>query len=113
MITGGGVAEVANTAPYSANSRFSTGDERIGWVVAVNEASDQAVLFLEDPVAITPLPVARRAQIPGTVLYFEGDGAHALRVLRPASWRARVEHARIDCWLAGTARAVGGRKLPS
>jgi indolepyruvate ferredoxin oxidoreductase beta subunit len=29
-----------------------------------------------------------------------------LRVLRPVSWRARVEHERIDRWLAGVARAV-------
>jgi indolepyruvate ferredoxin oxidoreductase beta subunit len=29
-----------------------------------------------------------------------------LRVLRPASWRARVEHERIDRWLAGAARAL-------
>jgi S1-C subfamily serine protease len=52
--------------------RFSTGEERTGWVVARNEASDQAVLFLEDPVGIEPLSVLRRRQVPGTVLYFEG-----------------------------------------
>jgi hypothetical protein len=28
MITGGGVAVVVKTAPYSANSRFSTGVEK-------------------------------------------------------------------------------------
>jgi S1-C subfamily serine protease len=53
--------------------RFSTGEERTGWVVATNQASDQAVLFLEEPVAVQPLTVVRRRQVPGTVLYFEGN----------------------------------------
>jgi S1-C subfamily serine protease len=52
--------------------RFTTGWTRSAWVVAVDEAADQAVLFLEDPVPIEPLVIARRQQVPGTVLYFEG-----------------------------------------
>ena len=56
--------------------RLSTGDLRTAWLVATNEASDQAVLFLEQPSGIEPLPLVRRAQIPGTVLYFEGNPSH-------------------------------------
>jgi len=52
--------------------RFTNGATRTGWVAATDEAADQAVLFLEDPVDIAPLPIVRRRQIPGTVLYFEG-----------------------------------------
>ena len=46
--------------------------ERTAWVVATNDASDQAVLFLEEPADVEPLLIVRRRQIPGTVLYFEG-----------------------------------------
>src|SRR5216117_3505290 len=53
--------------------RLSTGSERTAWVVAVNDASDQAVLFLEEPADVEPLAIVRRRQIPGTVLYFEGN----------------------------------------
>jgi S1-C subfamily serine protease len=56
--------------------RFSTGTFRTAWVAATDEASDQAVLFLEDPVPIEPLTLVRRRQIPGTVLYFEGHPEH-------------------------------------
>src|SRR5436309_12405786 len=55
--------------------RLSTGAVRTAWLVATNEASDQAVLFLERPAGVEPLPLVRRAQIPGTVLYFEGNPA--------------------------------------
>jgi len=55
--------------------RLSTGSEHTAWVVAVNDASDQAVLFLEEPVDVEPLAIVRRRQIPGTVLYFEGNPA--------------------------------------
>src|SRR5690348_11280048 len=37
--------------------RLSTGTERTGWVVAVNDASDQAVLFLEEPADVEPLTI--------------------------------------------------------
>lgn len=53
--------------------RLSTGAKRTAWVVAVNDASDQAVLFLEEPADVEPLLIVRRRQIPGTVLYFEGN----------------------------------------
>jgi S1-C subfamily serine protease len=69
-------------------ARLSTGVTRTAWVVAVNEASDQAVLFLEEPAHVEPLSIARREQIPGTVLYFEGNPS------RPRFQTARLE--RID-----------------
>jgi len=52
---------------------FMDGEHRRGWVVATDDVADQAVLFLEDPVDIAPLAIVRRRQIPGTVLYFEGN----------------------------------------
>lgn len=65
--------------------RLSTGSERTAWVVAVNDASDQAVLFLEEPADVEPLLIVRRLQIPGTVLYFEGNPG-----------RPRFQSARLD-----------------
>jgi Trypsin-like peptidase domain len=59
-------------AGASLRIRLSTGDVRTAWVVATNAASDQAVLFLEEPAGVAPLDIARRPQIPGTVLYFSG-----------------------------------------
>src|SRR5262249_41004907 len=47
--------------------RLSTGERRTAWLVATNDASDQAVLFLEAPAGVEPLSVVRRSQIPGTV----------------------------------------------
>jgi S1-C subfamily serine protease len=58
--------------------RFSTGVARTGWVVAVDRVADQALLLLEEPVAITPLALARGPAIAETVLYFEGN-PHAPR----------------------------------
>jgi S1-C subfamily serine protease len=69
-------------------ARLSTGATRTAWVVAMNDASDQAVLFLEEPARVEPLSIARREQIPGTVLYFEGNPG------RPRFQTARLE--RID-----------------
>ena len=65
--------------------RLSTRAERTAWVVATNDASDQAVLFLEEPADIEPLLIVRRRQIPGTVLYFEGHPE-----------RPRFQNARLD-----------------
>jgi S1-C subfamily serine protease len=65
--------------------RLSTGSERTAWVVATDDAADQAVLFLEDPADVVPLAIARRRQIPGTVLYFEGNPS------RPRFQVARLE----------------------
>jgi len=56
--------------------RLSTGALRTAWLVATNDATDQAVLFLEEPAGVTPLSLVRRRQIPGTVLYFEGNPGH-------------------------------------
>ncbi len=58
--------------------RFSSGVTRTGWVVAVDRVADQALLLLEEPVAITPLALARAPAIARTVLYFEGN-PHAPR----------------------------------
>jgi S1-C subfamily serine protease len=65
--------------------RLSTGERRTAWLVATNDASDQAVLFLEEPAGVEPLSVVRRPQIPGTVLYFEGNPS-----------RPRFQAARLD-----------------
>jgi len=65
--------------------RLSTGAHRIAWLVATNDASDQAVLFLEEPAGVTPLEIVHRQQIPGTVLYFEGNPS-----------RPRFQSARLD-----------------
>jgi len=65
--------------------RLSTGAVRTAWVVATNDASDQAVLFLEEPAPVEPLAIVRRRQIPGTVLYFEGNPT-----------RPRFQSARLD-----------------
>ena len=65
--------------------RLSTGALRTAWLVATNDASDQAVLFLEQPAGVEPLPLVRRPQIPGTVLYFEGNPE-----------RPRFQSARLD-----------------
>jgi len=65
--------------------RLSTGAVRTAWLVATNDASDQAVLFLEEPADVTPLALVRRPQIAGTVLYFEGNPA-----------RPRFQSARLD-----------------
>jgi S1-C subfamily serine protease len=68
--------------------RLSTGAERTAWVVATDEVADQAVLFLEEAADVVPLTIARRRQIPGTILYFEGNPA------RPRFQTARLE--RVD-----------------
>lgn len=60
------------TGRQSVRARLADGEERTAWVVATDEASDQAVLFLEEPTGVPPLRIVRRAQIPGTVLYFAG-----------------------------------------
>jgi S1-C subfamily serine protease len=65
--------------------RLSTGSVRTAWLVATNGASDQAVLFLEEPAGVEPLALVRRQQIPGTLLYFEGNPG-----------RPRFQSARLD-----------------
>ena len=52
--------------------RFGSGDERTARVAATAAASDQAVLLLDAPASVAPLHIARRRQIPGTVLYYFG-----------------------------------------
>ena len=65
--------------------RFTTGASRSAWVVAIDEVADQALLLVEDPPAIAPLPLVRRRPIAGTVLYFEGNPT-----------RPRFQSARLD-----------------
>src|SRR5438046_10287701 len=52
--------------------RVSTGSEHTAWVVAVDDASDQGVLFLEETVDGEALAVVRRRQIPTTVVHWGG-----------------------------------------
>jgi S1-C subfamily serine protease len=53
--------------------RFSDGSERTGWVAGVDHDADQALLLLEEPVALKPLALVRQPPIAGTVLYFAGS----------------------------------------
>lgn len=53
--------------------RFSDGSERTGWVAGVDHVADQALLLLEEPVALKPLILVRQPPIAGTVLYFAGN----------------------------------------
>jgi S1-C subfamily serine protease len=69
----------------SVQVRFADGWVREAHVAATDQSSDQAVLVLDEPVAIEPLPVVRRRQIPGTVLYFLGHPA-----------QPRFQEARLD-----------------
>jgi S1-C subfamily serine protease len=65
--------------------RFASGRRQAGWVVGVDDAADQAMVFLPEPAPFPALALARRAQIPGTVLYFEGHPD------RPRFQKARLE----------------------
>ena len=56
----------------SVGVRFASGAERTAHVAATDAAADQAVLTLEQPAPATPLHIATRRQIPGTVLYYYG-----------------------------------------
>jgi S1-C subfamily serine protease len=53
--------------------RFTNGEKRRAWAVAADTHADQVVLFLPEPVHLEPLPIVRRQQIPGTVLFFAGN----------------------------------------
>jgi len=70
----------------SVGVRFSNGEQRTAWVVATDDVADQAVLFLEESVWVTPLRIARLGAVPGSVLYFGGHpdrlGFEAARVDR-------------------------------
>jgi S1-C subfamily serine protease len=65
--------------------RFTDGSTRSARVAAVDAVADQVVLVLRDPVAVAPLALVRRRQVPGTVLYFEGNPK------RPRFQGARLE----------------------
>lgn len=76
-VTGGKVLEI----------RFTNGLVRTGFVAATDDAADQAVLLLEEPVAtVQPLMLARGIPIPGSILYFEGN-PHT-----PRFQEARLDH---------------------
>ena len=70
---------------YTVEVTFAGGETREAEVVAVDEVADQAVLRLREAVTIRPLALVRRTQIPGTVLYFEGNPS-----------RPRFQSARLD-----------------
>ena len=67
--------------------RFTNGLVRTGFVAATDEAADQAVLLLEDPVPVRPLALARGVPISGSILYFEGNPR------TPRFQEARLDHA--------------------
>lgn len=56
--------------------RFSDGTQRTGWVAGVDHDADQALLLLEEPVALAPLALVRQLPIAGTILYFAGHPGH-------------------------------------
>jgi len=56
----------------SVGVRFAGGEERTARVAVTDAAADQAVLVLAAPAPAAPLQIARRRQIPGTVLYYFG-----------------------------------------
>lgn len=62
---------------------FSDGTTRTGWVAVVDRVADQALLLLEEPVAIAPLRLAPRRPIAGALLYFRGHpGANRFREVK-------------------------------
>ena len=65
--------------------RFTTGATRTASVIAVDRAADQALLLLDEAVPIAPLSLARRPQIRGSILYFEGNPS------RPRFQQVRLE----------------------
>jgi S1-C subfamily serine protease len=69
-------AEHCVTGSATHALRFSDGSERTGWVAGVDHAADQALLLLEEPVALKPLMLVRQLPIAGTVLYFAGNPSH-------------------------------------
>ncbi|HEV7732010.1 MAG TPA: serine protease [Candidatus Binatia bacterium] len=53
--------------------RLPDGSEHAAHVAITDTAADQAILTLDEPASATPLFLARRAPITGTVLYFAGN----------------------------------------
>ena len=64
---------------------FSDGSTRTGWVAGVDHEADQALLLLEETVALKPLALVRQNPITGTVLYFAGNPG------RPKFQEAKLE----------------------
>jgi S1-C subfamily serine protease len=56
--------------------RFSDGTRRTGWLAGVDDVADQALLLLEEPVAVKPLALVPKPPIAGTVLFFAGNPDH-------------------------------------
>lgn len=69
-------AEHCITGGATHTLRFSDGSQRTGWVAGVDHQADQALLLLEEPVALKPLMLVRQPPIAGTVLYFAGNPSH-------------------------------------
>lgn len=79
-------AEHCITSGATHTLRFSDGSQRTGWVAGVDHAADQALLLLEEPVALKPLALVRQLPIAGTVLYFAGNPSH------PRFQEAKLDH---------------------
>lgn len=56
----------------SVDLRFAGGAFRTGWVGAIDHVADQALLLLEEPVALRPLRLTPRDPIAGSIVYFGG-----------------------------------------
>ncbi len=69
-------AEHCITGSATHALRFSDGSTRTGWVAGVDHEADQALLLLEEPVAVKPLALIPKPPIAGTVLYFAGNPHH-------------------------------------
>ena len=91
---------------------FADGATGLGWVVAADRVSDQALLLLEEPAPVAPLTLAQRRPFAGMVLYFAGHPADPRfrelklqRVTREPSLPA-LQHA-LFTTLDGSPRDVG------
>jgi hypothetical protein len=91
---------------------FADGATGLGWVIAADRISDQALLVLEEPAPVTPLTLARRRPFAGMVLYYAGHPEDARfrevklqRVAREPSLPG-LQHALFTA-LDGTTRNAG------
>lgn len=69
----------------SVELRFAGGAVRTGWVGAIDHVADQALLLLEEPVALKPLRLTPRPPVVGSILYFRGSPS------QPRFQEARLE----------------------
>ena len=79
---------------------------------ATDTVADQAVLLLEHPAAVTPLAIARRLPIAGTVVYFQGNpSAHDRR--RRASTGSGAASPCHGCPTRSSPASAGSRATPA